>query len=333
LPLKPLTKDLKQQLLPVYLFLGEADFLVEGAGRLVIEAVLPSCGLAAFNFATFRGTETGTIPAISNARTLPMMSERRLVVLKSVHEANSADLEALVDYVAAPSITTTLVITGAKFPRPQKGQPNWATRLQNAVKKVGWFDKPDEKNVNRASLAMQRARDHGKRLSKAAADLLVETLGEGLASIRNEVDKLCLYVGDAEEITTDHVSETVALLADAAVWDLTLGIAARDVDLALSSMHRLLEDGKASRQLLSLIQWRLRQLLVMKELHDAGASEDRIKQAGKAWRDWRRIKPTLKTLAPAHVVLRRVAQTNLLMNSHRAGDRRQLEQLVLTLMG
>ena len=116
-----------------------------------------------------------------------------------------------------------------------------------------------------------------------------------------------------------------SLLAEAEIWDLTDAIVARDADKALSTAHRLLEAGKRgeAHRLVSMITWQLRQLLQMQ----AGGQ---VRMPG-----WKRSKmeASLRNhpIDPADLFTR-MAQANQDMNSHRAGERRILEGLLLDLV-
>ena len=333
MPLKGLKRDLDEGIKPIYVFVGEAAVLVDSAVAMVVSAVLPVCGLPAFNHGSFQASDGGVLPAVSTARTLPMMADRRLVVLRGVQDASAAALTALVEYVSSPNVSTVLVVTAAKFPKPTKGQPDMGRRLVNAAKKVGVHQSLGAKSVRPTVFASERASANGKRISRSAAELLVQTVGDDLSALAHEVDKLALYVGDDSEIPEEAVVATCALLADAVIWDLTTAVGARDPDTALAALHRLLDSGDATRRLLSMVQWRMRTLLEVADMKRRGTPDDQIlRKHGGLRYSWRSVAPTLGSLAPAHEILRRIAQANLAMNQHRAGDRRILEALVLQLL-
>ncbi|HEY4392542.1 MAG TPA: hypothetical protein VGP64_00695, partial [Polyangia bacterium] len=83
---------------PVYCLSGER-YLVDATAAAIRAAVLAEAGAgAAFNNDVFDLKEKGLAAALATARTLPMMSKRRLVVGKAIDEVKAADLEPLVDY-------------------------------------------------------------------------------------------------------------------------------------------------------------------------------------------------------------------------------------------
>ena len=315
------------------MFLGDAPLLVGRAVSMVVETVLPQCGLTAFNHSTFRGSDGVALKAIAAARTLPMMADRRLVVLLEVEAANERELEALLEYASKPSSSSVLVIAGSKFGPIKKGETNWGIRIQNGVKKRGLLLKMDNASVSPTSFVQEQAKRLEKKLDRLDAELLVELVGNDLAVLSQEVEKLALFVGDEEAISSADIHRVCSLLAEAVIWDLTAGLAARDLDLALQSLHRLIDEGNHPRMLLGSIAWRMRTLLQMSELVQRGASDDVIRQVAKMrWDLFRRVRQLLgKQALRADVVMNSLARANRAMNSHRAGDRRILESLVIEL--
>jgi DNA polymerase-3 subunit delta len=178
--------------------------------------------------------------------------------------------------------------------------------------------------------ASQVARRLGCELESGAARLLVELVGEKPGRLESEVEKLVLFVGGSGSIRRRDVEAIATVAAEAVIWSLTDAIAARNAPEALVLTQRLLEEGSAPHQLLALISGRLRQLLVVQDCERTGAPLEGVKM-----KDWHRDKLArlLRQQAPMPTarVLDQLARANREMNRSRAGDRRVLESLVLSL--
>jgi DNA polymerase III delta subunit len=262
-----------------------------------------------------------------------MMADLRLVVLLEVEQASSDALEALVDYAKAPPESTVLVIAGKGFPKVLKGQKAHGTRLRNQVKKNGYPLKLSARDVSAAQVAAEHARSLGAKLGSREARILVDLVGKDLGVVCREVEKVVLYTKADEPITEATIHAACSNIAEAAIWDLTVGLAARDPDQALTSLHRLLEDGEAAHRLLAMITWQLRTVLQVAAMVRAGKSDDAIVRATRIRYDsYRRVRSALERGYPgAADTLERIATANRSMNRHRAGSRRVLEELVLDL--
>lgn len=329
-----LEKLVSGDLAPVWLIHGDARPLVQDAVAKVVARALEQCAIPAFNHSTSSAAEGDPAAALATARTLPMMSDLRVVEVRDMQEGSDQLFEALLAYAADPSPSTVLVVTGSGFPKVRKGGRSWARKVETAVKKAGRVVKISSRDMPAGRFAVDRAKALGKRLGRREAELLVEIVGDDLGRLAREVDKVALFVGDAGEITADDLHMACSLVAESVIWDLTAGIAARDPDGALASLHRQLEEGEDPRKLLGMIAWQLRQVLQAAELIRAGASDGEIRTATRMrfdlLRSLRRSVEAGRTAGAARM-MGRLAHANRQMNEHRAGDRRILESLVLDL--
>lgn len=314
----------------VYVLLHAAEPHRRRAYGIVEAAVLPTIGLAAFNHSTFRASERGP-DALAAARTLPMMADRRLVVVRGVQEGTRAFFEALMEYLKDPSPSTVLVLMGSGFPKVEKGTKRWSTAVEKAVKAAnGWvLDRKVE--LDPINFAGQKAASLGKDLERSAARALVEVVGGDVGRLEREVEKLSLYVGDSKTISPADVDAVCALVAEAVVWDLTSALVRRDAAASLKLLQRLLEDGVDPRQILMTITWKLRSLLAAAAAIRQGGSDSQVaKAAGLRAFEVRQARAAVEGgLEEADVVLARLARANQQMNGHRAGAHRILERLVV----
>ena len=323
-----------EPLRPVYVVLGEAVPLVERAAKAIEAAVRPRLGPPAFNHGRYRAGEGDPLAPFDAARTLPMLGELRLVEVRNLEEGPPALFEALVAYAAAPSSGSVVLVRGRGFPKVEKGGSNWGVRVKNALKEAGLLVQIEGKDLDPVSFAMEAAGERGKVLAGQDAALLVETAGEDLGRLEQEIDKLATYVGEASRITADDITAATAMLSEAVIWDLTTGLACRDPALALPALERLQSAGDDARRLLGMIVWQMRELLRAAELLEQGVKDnDVVSRVRLRWDLFRAVKPTLKEGFPdAADLLRRLATANRHMNSHRAGADRILEGLVLEML-
>lgn len=314
----------------VYLLVHKEGPRREGTEALVVKACLPHIGLAAFNHTTFRAVDKG-LDALATARTLPMMADRRLVVVRHIQEASNDFFVGLLAYLEDPSPSTTLVLSAPEFPKVVKGSKRWSTKVRKAVDKAGGFALDPKAKTDPAKFAMSRAKRAGKSMTPGAARLLVESVGENIGPIEMEVAKLVDFVGDAEAIDESHVGQVTALVAEAVVFDLTHALVSRDRNATLANLQRLLSDGQDPRYLLAMITWKMRGVALAAEAMAEGVPDNAIsKAAGLRFDEYRRLKPALKSgVGASDAIVARLAKANLDMNSHRAGDRRILERLVI----
>ena len=316
----------------IWVVVGDAPLLVDRDVALLVAWGLARCGPASLNRSRF-DAEQGAGPVFSAARTLPMMGDLRLVEVRGIEAADDAFFEALVQFAAeAPS--TLLVCSGSGFPKVKKGGTAWGAVLQKRLGTQGRLVKVSAQDLPPERFVREHAAAQGKAIEAESARLVVQLVGADLSVLAREVEKLALFVGDAKGILPADVHAATSLLAEAAVWDLTTGIAGRDPKLALTALQRLLDDGDASHRLIALVLWQARQILQVAEGVSAGLDDGAIHLASGLRPDQvARLRRAMGKSRPpdAATLLGRVARANLEMNSHRAGDRRIFESLVLDL--
>ncbi|MCB9678403.1 MAG: DNA polymerase III subunit delta [Alphaproteobacteria bacterium] len=314
---------------PAYLLVHESGPTRDGATAAVIDATRPHVGLEAFNHSTFRAGENG-IDAVVTARTLPMMAGRRLVVVRDLEEGDDRFFAALVEYLEDPSPSTTLILNGSKFPKVVKGGKAWSAVVKKAVAAVGWV-LDAKKSEDPVQFVVERAARLGKRMDARTANVLVEIVGRKLGPLEQEVDKLASFVGEAAEITSDDITTACSMVAEAVIFDLTTALVARDRNATLAALQHLASEGNDPRYVLAMVTWKMRSVALAAEAMQAGASDGNIaKAAGLRFDEVRRIKPViLAGVDEADAMMGRLAKANLDMNSHRAGDQRILERLVV----
>ncbi len=315
---------------PVYACLGDQGVLVSEAVSAIRKA-LAGGPMAAFNHAVFTPGEEGVAGLRDALRQVPVMAPCRLVELRQAESADKRTLEAILEFAQSPIDTTVLLVSGEKMPAASDGA-DLGTRFLNAAKKVGVVCKFEARSVDPVAFARARCAPWRAKLGQPAFQKLVELGGEDLDTLAGNVERCAGYVGEGGEITPEVVELVCASTADADVWKLTDAIVERNRDMALSELHRLLEDGEPPHKLLASVAYQLRQVLL---LQDATRRKLNEKEAGV------RIPPfkirAVRAAIEARPVspstwLEELAVANRRMNSFRAGDRRVLEAFVMRLV-
>jgi DNA polymerase III delta subunit len=218
---------------PLYLLEGDD---LQSRHDLALEfANLVDEGLQAFNVQTFYANEATNAAArdqligaiLSSARTLPMMSDRRVVI---VHESDrllapkrgkddeellpdlgmprkakrgATPAEELEEYVQKPEPMTTMVFVSG--PLDANRRIVKLLRKHADVVDCGSLESPREA----ASWIQKRLEKDELTIDPKAVTLLLNTTGLSLARIRAEIEKLVLYVAGETTITPQHVKDLV----------------------------------------------------------------------------------------------------------------------------
>jgi DNA polymerase-3 subunit delta len=105
----------------------------------------------------------------------------------------------------------------------------------------------------------------GKRLVPAARQVIHRRAGSDPAALSSELEKLCLYAGDAATIELDDVRTSVRDLAESWIFDFTKALAQRQAPAAVGLLRALFEQGEHPLRLLAVIARELRLLLLARD--------------------------------------------------------------------
>ena len=240
------------------LVVGRETTLRDAAVHELREAALGS-GPRDFNQDRFDFSSAGTSPAqvVNACRTLPVMNERRLVLVSGLSDRRAATFldEALVEYLEAPESTTCLVLESPRADRRKR----WAKRVAEAGRVFEC--EPPKRPADVRAWIEKRLEASGKRAGRGASALLQELIGADLDRLHFEIDKVCLYAGDAPEVSAEDVAAVTASLRPRAIYELTDAIGQQARPAALNLLHRLLGQGEAPRAVLGALANHFRRLI------------------------------------------------------------------------
>lgn len=272
---------------PVYLILGDDEAEMS---RLSTEiSGLVEDELRVFNSERFYAGERGVTPAaiVEAARTLPMMSDRRVVtvlraekLLKPKRRGKAAveeapddgeteaptELDVLEAYVRDPSPQTTLVMLASDVDRTRKVYKT--LQKQSAIVecwglRVARDGRLDLREVARTAEQMvkQAVANAGQQIELAAARLVAERAGTDIARLRGDVERLLLYTAGSPKITLDDARQVVSAETAQDDWAVTNAIQRRDAREALRQLALALDAGGVSYQILGQLAWFVREKL------------------------------------------------------------------------
>lgn len=236
--------------LPVYLFYGDEAYLKKFYSDSLCEKAVGKDFLD-FNFQVFDGKSLDMRDVTDAAIMMPMMSERRAVLvrdarLESLGEDNLAVLKA---YLENPSPSTVLVFlqTSAEF------SPAKAKAVSELVKKQGALCQLNKRKGNELIKPLiSSASKQGCVLSADAANYLVSVAGDDFNVLINELSKVCHYAGGGE-IRKEHIDEVVIKTDEAKIYDLTKYLLMKNFDKAYEVLNILLRQKTEPEYILGTI--------------------------------------------------------------------------------
>jgi DNA polymerase III subunit delta len=261
---------------PVYLIHGEETFLLEEALASLRKAVLGEGGedQSEWSLSILDGGSVSLAEILDAARTLPMFSRRRMVLVKDAEKIREPDADPLKEYLKDPTPTTCLVFTAGP------GKPDFRRSFFRALQeraRVAAF--PPVKGASLPSWVRRHLRDRGAEIEPEAMALLESLGASGLFRIEQELNKALEYLSPSRQITAEALGETLGTAAAGSIFEMAERAGAGEIGEAVRLLRSLLAEGEEPTRLLFLVARHLRILILGKSLVGQGLRGKELAQA------------------------------------------------------
>ena len=258
----------RNELAPVIFLWGEEAWLVdETIGQ--IEAVALDPEAREFNREVFYGDEAEAQAVVTAAQTLPWLGMQRLVLVRGADALPRSADPSLVAYCKQPSPSTCLIFTAqrAETSRPLFSlllKLPWAVRFRRLLPRElsTWIE--------------QRIAARGCRISADAVAALIETVGNDLRLLANEIDKLVTFVGAEHAIEVESLTALTDDMREMSAFELARFLSAGDLVEALRAWGKFASSGEYPGLALGAVIHHVRQLWRIKLAQHASASPERL---------------------------------------------------------
>jgi DNA polymerase-3 subunit delta len=267
------------KLAPVYVVFGEDAFLAKLAVRRVRTMALGGDSDDVPD-AVFDGADAQWRDVNDELSTVSLFGgERRVVEISDADTFVSAHRGKLEEYVQRPSSTSVLLLRVKSWPA--------TTRLYKLIEEAGTAvdcGPPTKPSGRSKQLDSKRVLDwivarcemvQRAKLTRPAAEELLELIGFELGRIEQELAKLATYVGEGGSISADTVAEVVGGWRAKTTWELLDAATEGDADEALRQLDRLLHSGESVQAIFGAMSWSLRRFA------DATRIVQRMEREGK----------------------------------------------------
>jgi DNA polymerase-3 subunit delta len=214
---------------------------------------------------------------IEALQTLPFFGRTRAVWLKNANflgddpkarspavQSALEELSTLIDNGFGPGVTLLISATEVDKRRSfyktlvKCAELQVLDRLDSA--RAGWEEEA-------AEIVRQRAKKRELQFNDDALDLFVLLTGGDTRQIENELEKIDTFLGKDRAVRLEIVRELVPVSRAGVIFELSNALSARDLELGLMLVRRLLEQGESAVGiLLAAIAPTIRNLLLAKDL-------------------------------------------------------------------
>ncbi len=250
----------------IYVIFGNEKYLCKHYTKELVEAV---AGKDPCEFGFHQFSSGAEVQALADAiGVVPFMTEYNCVLVQDydVNKLNKDQYDMLIDVLKATPDTTVVIFSYTALDTPkekeqedesEKKRPRYNFKpFCNAVDKMGMGCVAEINMRTATALEHQLAKwadKLGKKLSLPIASKIIYYCGTDLNTLRLELDKVCAYAADKEEITLDMVEATVVKNLEAKVFDMVDNVIYGYTDKAYTQLHQLFAQREDPRGIVRIL--------------------------------------------------------------------------------
>lgn len=224
----------------VYLLQGDDFYLFEKAKDMIVKTC--NISFADMNIVKFDENNFSSKAFVDSCQLFPVGDEYRIVILDGISKILESDKKEILKYFDN-SVSSTVVIILDYFNK------------FDFLKNVEFVDTKRMENPVLVKIIVSDLAKEGKKISKEAVDVLIESCNSYLTRISNELIKLKYYC-EGELITKSMVDDIVVKDVEYTVFELTDALTKRDGDKCLKLLNLM----EKEQGILSLITNHFRRL-------------------------------------------------------------------------
>lgn len=323
----------------LYLFYGPEEYLKKYYSGLIEKNVIEE-DLRAMNMVVLEG-RVEVKKVIDNCDTMPLFSERKLVIVKNSglfksgkkaegeKSKGKAPNDDFISFLQNVPSHTCLIFLEEEIDKRLK--------TVDAIKKNGLIvEFSYQKPAELVKWVIKALKSFNKDIGSDAASELVNNSEPGMNEILNEINKLVLYSGDRERISLQDVRKVCTRSIKSRIFDLTDAVAEKNRTRAFKILEDMVVLKEPMQRILFMITRQLRHVLEMKLLINDGATVNEAASklgvtpyiAGKISKQSREF--DMETLEKS---LEESLELDLAVKTGKISDRLAVEMLIVTFSG
>ena len=227
--IKQIENDIKNNTFsPIYLLMGEEEYYIDYLTKLIQKNSLKDHEKD-FNLNIVYGKDTSIADIISISKQYPVMSEKKLVIVKEAQDLVKKDIDGnslddLISYINSP-LNSTILVLNFKHKSLDKRKAIYKAILKNGL--VFESKKLYENQAQDWIISYLQSFDF--TIDKKSSFLITELLGTDINKIANELDKLIVLKSKVKTINSDDVEKFIGISKEFNVFELRKAIGEKNL--------------------------------------------------------------------------------------------------------
>ncbi|WP_077625028.1 DNA polymerase III subunit delta [Sediminibacillus massiliensis] len=274
-------KDIrKKKFSPVYLFYGTESYLIQDLKQQLVAKSLNKEDMDT-SVLTYDLEETSIQEVIEDAETYPFLSERKVifaynpVFLKAKPDKVPVEhnVDVLQSYLLQPAEHTLLVFVA---PYEKLDERKKITKLFK--KHAAYVACQPVKEWDIPQWIKNLADESGISVDERAFDLIGEEIGSNLLILKQEIDKMALFVGEGGIVTKEIADKLVSHNSNTSGLKLVDAVIEKDLNKAIHIFKDLQKSNEEPIALIALLASQFRTIFHVKLMAKKGYSQNQMAQ-------------------------------------------------------
>ena len=226
------------ELLPVYILFGEDAYLKKSYTDKISRKIAEPDDI--FNYCKF-SCDCNLQEVYDAVMQLPFMADKKCIILDDYdfEKASRSDFDKLLELVSDVPDTAVLVLYFDSVETDHKKGTKFKKLIAAAEKSGGAAVLLNHRSISELSkMLCDAAKKRGLGLNSNTARYLIENVGEDINLLKNELEKLCFFVGQGE-MNREHIDTVCVKTAEAGIYELSKNIISCNLAEALSVLDGL----------------------------------------------------------------------------------------------
>ena len=262
-----------------YLFVNTDAYIADSYVKLIKQRLI-SGELASMNYGVIDAKKISAAMLKEALEAMPVMSDKRLLIIKYDSYAAIAQNSALSDIMCSylndqnPSMTVIM-----KNPKPDKRTKLFKAFSENA--KVVEFEKLS--NPELEQYIINAFAKKNQTVNKQTANFIMQAVdyngrdsGADLGYVVNEIEKLSVFCKNKKNITIEDAQKIASINVTKDIYRYTDAILEGDMKQAFDNMNRLIVNKVPIQMAMATLDTVLRQNAVWKEASESGMKDAQI---------------------------------------------------------
>lgn len=221
-----IVRDVKaKKFAPLYLLMGEEAYYIDMISNYITEQALQPEDRDFNQDIIYATSETEAKSIINSAKRYPMMSERRLIVVREAQNIKKDEFDKLQPYAAKP-VPSTILIFCYKHGTLDRRKAVVAAINKNGIvyESAKFYDR------ELPPFIVRYLKRKGYTMDDKAVALMADSVGTDLSNLAGELDKLIVSVGETKKhLDAADVEAVVGVSKEYNNFELITALAVKDV--------------------------------------------------------------------------------------------------------